>query len=107
MRYSDKTVFVDGDGITLKRYGIFGSRRSLRFDDITKVTASRLGSIGKWRLVGAGPGGGTRNWYGWDNARRSKNMAYAIDVNRFWRPTVTPDDPEAFLSAMPPNIEIR
>ena len=107
MRYSDKTVLVDGDVLTIKRYGIFGSQRSLRFDDVTTLTVSRLGSVGKWRLVGAGPGGGFRNWYGWDNARQSKRTAYSFDVNRFWRPTVTPDDPEAFVSALPPNLEIR
>ena len=107
MRYSDRTVLVDGDGVTIKRYGMFGSHRTIRFDDITMVTMSRLGSVGKWRLVGAGPGGGIRNWYGWDNSRRSKHTAYSFDVNRFWRPTVTPDNAEAFLSALPEMLDIR
>jgi hypothetical protein len=106
MKYEDSTVLVEMDGITIKRYGMFGSSRTIRFGDIEAGKALRLGSVGKWRLVGSGPGGGTRNWYGWDNTRRSKEAAYSFDVNRFWRPTVTPDDPEAFLSALPQTVEI-
>ena len=107
MKYEDPTVAVDSDGITIKRYGMFGSSMAIRFDDIEAVTALRLGSVGKWRLAGVGPGGGSRNWYGWDTTRRSKDAAYSFDVNRFWRPTVTPDDPEAFLSALPQTVKIH
>jgi len=107
MRYEDATVSVDGDGITIKRYGTFGSQRIIQFDDITTVTTWRLGSVGKWRLVGAGPGGGSRNWYGWDSDRRSKETAYSFDVNRFWRPTITPDDAESFRVALPSTIDVR
>jgi hypothetical protein len=106
MRYEDGTVMVDGDGVTIRRYGTFGSVRTLWFDDIAEVTVRRLGSAGKWRLVGAGPGGGWRNWYGWDGTRRSKGAAFVFDVGRFWRPTVTPDDPESFSAALLPNIRI-
>jgi len=106
MKYEDSTVVVDSDGIIIKRYGMFGSSRAIRFGDIEAGKALRLGSVGRWRLVGSGPGGGTRNWYGWDKTRRSKEAAYSFDVNRFWRPTVTPDDPEAFLSALPQTVEI-
>lgn len=107
MRYEDTTVLIDDDGITIRRYGIFGSARTVSFDAITTVTVSSLGSLGKWRLVGWGPGGGSRNWYGWDRARRTKGTAYAFDVNRFWRPTVTPEDPKLFLAALPSNLEPR
>jgi hypothetical protein len=107
MRYEDTTVSVDDGGVTIKHYGVFGSARTMSFDTITTVTASSLGSLGKWRLVGSGPGGGIRNWYGWDRARRTKDTAYAFDVNRFWRPTVTPKDPELFLAALPSSLESR
>jgi hypothetical protein len=107
MGYEDTTVRVDSDGITIKRYGSFGSPRTIRFDDLTTVTETRLGSVGKWRLVGAGPGGGSRNWYGWDSNRRSKETAFAFDVNRFWRPTITPDDPTSFRAALPPDLDVR
>lgn len=107
MRYEDATVSVDDDGITIKRYGAFGSQRTIKFDDIATVTTSRLGSVGKWRLVGVGPGGGGRNWYGWDGGRRSKETAYSFDVDRFWRPTITPEDPESFRAALPSTIDVR
>jgi hypothetical protein len=107
MQYEDTTVAVDGAGLTIKRYGIFGAQRIIRFEDITTVTASTVGSVGRWRLVGSGPGGGFRNWYGWDRARRSKETAYSFDVNRFWRPSITPDDPELFLAALPSTLDSR
>jgi hypothetical protein len=107
MQYEDTTVAVDSDGLTIKRYGVFGAQRAIRFADITAVTRSSLGSVGRWRLVGSGPGGGGRNWYGWDTTRRSKETVYAFDVNRFWRPSITPDDPESFLAALPSTLDIR
>jgi hypothetical protein len=107
MRYEDTTVSVDGDGITIKRYGMLGSPRTMSFDAITTVTAKSLGSFGRWRLVGSGPGGGSRNWYGWDRDRQTKEKAYSLDVGRFWRPTVTPDDPESFLTALPSTLDPR
>jgi hypothetical protein len=107
MQYEDTTVAIDSAGITIKRYGTFGAQRTIRFEDITTVTASTLGSVGRWRLVGAGPGGGGRNWYGWDSARRSKATVYTFDVDRFWRPSITPDDPALFLAALPSSLDIR
>lgn len=107
MQYEDTTVAVDSAGITIKRYGTFGAQRTIRFEDIQTVTTSQLGSFGRWRLVGAGPGGGGRNWYGWDTTRRSKDTVYTFDVNRFWRPSITPDDPELFLAALPSTLEVR
>jgi hypothetical protein len=107
MEYEDTTVSIDGDGITIKHYGIFGSPKTISFDAITTVITTGLGSFGKWRLVGSGPGGGSRNWYGWDRGRQTKDTAYSFDVNRFWRPTVTPNDPEAFQSALPSSLDVR
>ncbi|MCL1600935.1 MAG: hypothetical protein M3112_05295 [Actinomycetia bacterium] len=105
MRYEDTTVSVDGDGITIEHYGILGSPRTISFDAVMSVTVSNLGILGRWRLVGWGPGSGGRNWYGWDRARHSKATAYSFDVNRFWRPTVTPTDPESFLVSLPRSLD--
>ena len=107
MRYEDTALSVNGNGITIKRYGSFGSPKTMLFDDITTVTVSSLGSLGRWRLVGWGPGSGLRNWYGWDRSRRAKETAYSFDIGRFWRPTVTPADPELFLEALPSTLDVR
>jgi hypothetical protein len=106
MAYEDSTISINNDGITIKRYGVLGSHRSIEFDTIMTVTEKRLGSLGRWRLVGVGPGGGSRNWYGWDGNRKSKETAFSIDVGRFWRPTVTPDNPESFLAALPQTVKV-
>ena len=103
--YEDATLSVDDDSITIARYGMLGSTRTIPFGAISQVTSSAISTLGKWRLAGAGPGGGARNWYGWDSSRRFKDTAFSFDVNRFWRPTVTPDDPDAFRAALPPTLE--
>lgn len=107
MKYEDSTVTIGDPSITIRRYGMLGSKRVIPFDDVASVTKSSLGSMGRWRLAGAGPGTGWRNWYGWDNARRTKDTAYAFDVGGFWRPTVTPDDPVAFRASLPLDLEMR
>ena len=107
MKYEDGSVLVNDESITIKRYGVFGSPRTIAFSDIAAVGVTRLGTVGKWRLVGAGPGGGGRNWYGWDRSRRSKETAFSFDVDRFWRPTITPDDSESFGAAQPSSNTIR
>ena len=107
MNYEDATLSVDSESITIAKYGMFGSTRTISFEDISRVTSSRLGTLGRWRLAGAGPGSGARNWYGWDSRRRFKDTAFSLDVNRFWRPTITPDDPQAFSGALPPGFELR
>ena len=106
MAYEDATASVNNDGITIKRYGILGSAKFIPFDTIDRVTETRLGSLGRWRPVGVGPGGGTRNWYGWDGSRKSKQTAFSFDIGRFWRPTVTPDDPESLLAALPHTVTV-
>lgn len=107
MNYEDPTVSVQDDGITIRRYGMFGSTKVVPFDAVVALTELPLGALGKWRLAGAGPGTGWRNWYGWDNARRTKDTAYAFDIGGFWRPAVTPDDAALFAAALPDHIERR
>ena len=102
--YEDTTVAVDTTGIVIRRYGMLGGERRIEFAEIGSVKQKSTGIGARWRMAGAGPGSGGRNWYGWDGNRRSKHVMFVLDVGGFWRPTVTPDDPEAFSDALPKKL---
>lgn len=104
--YEDTTVAVDATGILIRRYGILGGERRVDFAEIGGVRQRPTGFGARWRVAGAGPGSGGRNWYGWDGSRRSKQTMFVIDVGGFWRPTVTPDDPKAFSAALPEDLAV-
>ena len=90
--YEDDVVVVDDTGLTIKRYGVTGSSRRIEFDDINSVEAFEMGRLsGKWRLVGIGPGR-PRNWFSWDRDRGHKRQALSIDVGKWIKPALTPDD---------------
>ena len=95
--YDDGTVSVDENGITIQRYGLLARRKRIPHADILSVHAFDLGHDGRWRLAGIGF---SRNWYNWDPSRHGKSLAFSIDTGSFVRPTVTPDDPDTFSSAM-------
>ena len=100
MRYDDPTVSVAEDAVVLRRYSLFGRSRTIRFDEIRSVDERAIGRLERWRVAGAGPGTPWRSWYGWDSGRRSKSTAFVLDVGRFWRPTVTPDEPASFSASL-------
>lgn len=106
MDYEDQTVRIDDTHVTISRYGMFGSTRTVPFDRIRSVGRRNQGALAKWRVAGAGPGSGGRNWYGWDASRKNKDVAFALDVGRFWRPTVTPTEPDAFEAALPESVDV-
>lgn len=99
--YEDPTVAVTPDHVVLKRYTLFGRQKSIRIDGIRTMDQRPIGRLERWRVAGAGPGTPWRSWYGWDAGRRTKTTAFVLDLGRFWRPTVTPDDPIGFAANMP------
>jgi len=52
---------------------------------------------GRWRLWGTG---NPRYWANLDISRRKKRVGFVVDLGRLVSPIVTPDDPDAFESAV-------
>ena len=103
--YEDSTVRADGTGITIARYGFFGTDKRVSYAAIKSVEVFEMGWGGRWRLIGLGLGGWS-NWYNWDTKRRNKTTAIAIDTGGSLKPTVTPDDPDEFVTVISDYVEV-
>ena len=103
--YQDSTVRADDTGITIARYGFFGAAKRVPYSEIRSVEVFEMGWGGRWRLIGLGPGGWS-NWYNWDTKRRSKTTGIAIDAGGTLKATVTPDDPDDFITVISDYVEV-
>ncbi len=103
--YEDNTVSADDTGITIRRYGATGAEKQISYNEIYSATTHDMGVTERWRLIGAGPVR-FRSWYNWDRSRRAKTKAIVIDTGGFFRPTVTPDDADAFISAISDHVKV-
>jgi len=105
LMYQDGTVRADDTGITIARYGFFGAAKRVPYSEIRSVEVFEMGWGGRWRLIGLGPGGWS-NWYNWDTKRRSKTVGIAIDAGGYLKATVTPDDPDEFITVISDYVEV-
>lgn len=96
--YHDRWISCTDDGIRVRAYYFpwgakripYGSVRSMR-----KVSMSAL--HGKARIWGTG---NLKYWASLDPQRPSKPVAFILDLGRAVSPFLTPDDPDAFESAV-------
>jgi hypothetical protein len=95
--YDDGAVSLDDSGITIKHYHLPGRTRNIPYDDIVRAEpiALRFGT-GRYRLVGFSPGR-PRHFFHWDGERSAKTRGVSLDVGRWRRLAITPDDPDAVL----------
>lgn len=101
--HEDTSLSVDDTGISIHRYGLFPTTKRVPFTSIRSVTLIDMGITGRWRIVGTGF---DRNWYNWDASRHTKTRAIVIDTGAFFRPTITPEDPEAFMNAISSRVSV-
>ena len=101
--YKDKTLEANTDGIVVRRYGLFRSTRRIPYTEVKSVRRFHMGFTDRWRVAGVGF---NRKFYNWDSSRRSKTRAFEIDTGGIFLPTVTPDDPDGFLSAISNQVRL-
>ena len=80
---TDSTVIVRG------YYFPLGTAKKVPYRDIRHVEQIELGS-GRWRIWGTAD---PRYWFHLDPKRRHKRWALVLDLGKFVRPVITPDDP--------------
>ena len=101
--YKDRTLETTGDGIVVRRYGLLGGTNEIAYSEVQSIRQFDMGFADRWRLAGVGF---NRKFYNWDSSRRSKTRAFEIDTGSFFRPTITPDDPDGFLAALPDRVKV-
>ena len=93
--YQDDVVSIGDDGVTIKSYRWPGNAKRIEYGSIRGFESFEMGFwTGRHRLVGMSFGR-PRNWFHWDRHRGSKRIAISLDVGKWTRPTIVPDDPKA------------
>lgn len=98
MAYQDRSIGVTGDALTIKGYYFPGTVKRVPLAAIRSVRRTDMAALrGKGRIWGtANPG----YWANFDAGRSRKSVAFLVDAGRAIKPFVTPDDPDAFESAL-------
>lgn len=91
--YDDGLVACDEEGLTIRRYYPWGSKRIpyTSIKGVEELPLTGANKVRRWRLWGSGD---FVHWWNLDTGRPNKKMALVIDVGRHMRPTITPDNPE-------------
>jgi hypothetical protein len=92
MLYDDGLVALDDDGVLIRRYYPWGTKR-IPYASIRSFKRLPPIRVRKWRLWGSGD---FIHWWNLDPHRPKKNVAIDMDVGKQIRPTVTPHDPGTF-----------
>jgi hypothetical protein len=90
--YDDGKIACDEDGLILRWYYPWGSKR-IPYRTVRSARTFQLGPVrGKWRIWGSGD---FVHWYNLDWERPKKEIGIELDVGGHVLPCVTPDDPNA------------
>lgn len=99
-RYDDDVVSLDDTGITIKNYFLPGRPRHIRYADIVEADLIPLAfATGRHQRVGIGlfrP----RLFFHWDRKRSTKSEAVSLDIGKWLRVAITPDNPHQVLEEL-------
>ena len=98
MLYQDHSIGVTEDALTIRGYYVPGTVKRIPLAAIRSVSRTDMAAFrGRGRIWGtANPG----YWANFDPKRSRKHVAFLVDIGKPVKPFVTPDDPEAFESAL-------
>jgi hypothetical protein len=90
--YEDRWITCEPDRLVIRGYYVpFGSK-VIAYRDIQGITPVALSPLGgSWRIWGTTD---PRYWFHLDPGRPRKQTALVLDVGKWVKPVITPDDPE-------------
>jgi hypothetical protein len=96
--YHDRRITTDDGGIAIHGYYFPWGTKRISYPTVRSVTRMSIGALtGRGRIWGtANP----RYWANLDVGRPRKSVGYILDIGRFVRPFITPDDPVAFEASL-------
>jgi hypothetical protein len=97
--YDDGLVKLDLDGLTIRRYYFpLGTSKRIPYTRIKGVQERQMGTLsGTGRLWGSSD---LRHWFPLDLRRLQKEKALILDVGKWVRPVITPEDPDRVLALL-------
>jgi hypothetical protein len=90
--YEDRWITCEPDRIIIRGYYFPVGSKVIPYRDIRTVTPYPLTLLsGSWRIWGATD---PRLWFHLDPRRPRKRTALILDLGKWVKPVITPDDPE-------------
>lgn len=92
MVYDDGGVACGRDALIIWRYYPWGAKHIpySAVKGVTELPFTGFNRVRRWRLWGSGD---FVHWWNLDPRRAHKRVALVLDIGRWVRPTITPDDP--------------
>lgn len=102
--YKDRRIECSTDGVRIHGYYIPWGSKLIPYASIRSIRRVNMGALtGRARLWGtANP----RYWANLDPQRPRKSVGFIIDTGHVVCPFLTPDDPDAFESALAAHFDI-
>jgi len=97
--YDDGKIVCGADRLQIHSYYFPFGTKSVPYTQIRGLQRIEINGVfsGKWRIWGTG---NPRYWANLDSKRPRKKTGFVVDLGRKVSPIVTPDDPDAFESAL-------
>jgi hypothetical protein len=97
--YDDGRIVCSSDRLEIHSYYFPFGTKSVPYGQIKGLQRIEINGVmsGKWRIWGTG---NPRYWANLDTKRPKKTAGFVIDLGRKVNPIVTPDQPDAFESAL-------
>ena len=97
--YHDAGLVLDEDGITIRRYYFpLATAKRIAYNKIRGIRAKPMSWLsGKGRIWGTSH---PRHWFPLDVARGRKQTLLLVDVGRWVRPCITPEDPARVIAVL-------
>jgi len=93
-RYEDEATTLDEEGLTITSYRWPGDAKRIAYSSIRAFEVFEMGLwSGRLRLVGISFGR-PRTWFPWGRSKTNRSTAISLDVGKWVRPTIVPDDPD-------------
>ena len=90
--YEDRWITCEPDRLIIRSYYFPAGSKVIAYRDVRSVTPFSLTALGgKWRIWGASD---PRYWFHLDPHRPKKETALVLDVGKWVKPVLTPDDPQ-------------
>ncbi len=89
--YRDRWIECTAEALTIRGYYFpFGNKKTIPYDRIRSIEEYEMGPLtGRGRIWGSGD---LRHYANLDPRRPHKKRALILDLGRFIRPVITPDD---------------
>lgn len=103
--YKDRWIECTDEELRIRYYYFPFGTKKIPYGKIRAVHRFDMTLLrGKGRIWGTGS---FRYWASLDPARPSKSVGITLDLGKFVRPFVTPDDPDAFLAVVKEHTNLE